>query len=240
MAAKPSRGDVGAFALGVLKQLHAPATKQNIQYILSWAQREGGSTNNTAAYNFLNTKMPAPGSVGYTSGRSGTGYSEVQSYPSMKAGIDATVATLKSYPSITSSFQSGNPFTNPPSGQELLTWSGNSYSSIDGTNAPSVVTPSTTAPPAVTPAATPTPVGGATSNQIATAATEPGITDLTAFTSGPPIPQTTLPLALSPGTGDLSGGNGVVSWLWQQIAQAPGASADTLAYLANAQASAGV
>lgn len=111
------------------------------------------------------------------------------------------------------------------------------------TAAPDTTTPATPAtPPSPPAAAQPAATAPATQPAIDSevGSTDPGITDLTSITSGPPNPDTTTPLALSPGTGDLTGGNGPISWLWQQIASQPGASADTLQYLQNAQLAVGV
>src|SRR5271156_7254321 len=78
--------------LCVLEGLAAPATPANIADLDEWQAAEGGSTNNTAAYNPFNslrttdaTNAPIPGVD------SANGF---PAFPTWAAGCSATVATL--------------------------------------------------------------------------------------------------------------------------------------------------
>jgi hypothetical protein len=78
--------------LCVLEGLNAPATAANVVDLDEWQAAEGGSTNNTAAYNPFNTERttdatnaPIPGAD------SANGF---PAFPSWAAGCSATVATL--------------------------------------------------------------------------------------------------------------------------------------------------
>jgi hypothetical protein len=79
--------------LCVLQGLGAPATAANVADLDEWQAAEGGSTNNTAAFNPYNTLRTTdstgaaiPGAVG-----SGNGF---PAFPSWAAGCSATIATL--------------------------------------------------------------------------------------------------------------------------------------------------
>ena len=78
--------------LCVLEGVGAPATAANVADLDEWQAAEGGSTNNTAAYNPFNTQRttdatnaPIPGVV------SANGF---PAFPTWAAGCSATVATL--------------------------------------------------------------------------------------------------------------------------------------------------
>jgi hypothetical protein len=79
--------------LCVLQGLGAPATAANVADLDEWQAAEGGSTNNSAAFNPYNTLrttdstgVAIPGAVG-----SGNGF---PAFPSWAAGCSATIATL--------------------------------------------------------------------------------------------------------------------------------------------------
>ena len=94
--------------LCILAGLTAPVTPANVADLDEWQAAEGGSTNNTAAYNPFNTQRmtdatgaPIPGAV------SANGF---PAFPTWQAGCDATVATLfqpNMWP-ITAALRSGN------------------------------------------------------------------------------------------------------------------------------------
>lgn len=112
------------WAAAVLQAIHAPTSKANISSLVGWFAREGGGGEN----NPLNTTLPTSNSVGSF----GVG---VQDYNSPGAGVMATAETLLGgYPSIVQAFQSGGGIAGsswtPDIGHELLTWSGNGYSTI--------------------------------------------------------------------------------------------------------------
>lgn len=91
----------------VLSSLGVKPTAQAQARLTSFQEREGGSTHNTASFNPLDTKLPEPGSVGYSSARPRTGLEEVQAYPNWASGQKATVATLRQYPSIVAWLRNG-------------------------------------------------------------------------------------------------------------------------------------
>ncbi len=94
--------------LCILAGLTAPVTPANVADLDEWQAAEGGSTNNTAAYNPFNTQRttdalgaPIPGVA------SANGF---PAFPTWQAGCDATVATLfqpNMWP-ITAALRSGN------------------------------------------------------------------------------------------------------------------------------------
>lgn len=61
--------------------------------------------------------------------------------------------------------------------------------------------------------------------------------------AGPPAPESTTPLTLAPGSGEILdaslGNSGYISRLWQQIATQPNVSPDTLSYYQNSALAAG-
>ncbi len=94
--------------LCILAEVTAPVTPANIADLDEWQAAEGGSTNNTAAYNPFNTQRttdatgaPIPSVV------SANGF---PAFPTWQAGCDATVSTLfqpNMWP-ITAALRSGN------------------------------------------------------------------------------------------------------------------------------------
>lgn len=84
----------------LLGTLGAPTTKSNRDLLGAWQRYEGGHTNNTASYNWLNTTLdksyPAINSVG------------VRAYPDFNTGITKTADTLLGgYPTIVSLLRQG-------------------------------------------------------------------------------------------------------------------------------------
>ena len=101
--------------LCVLEGVAAPATAANVADLDEWQAAEGGSTNNTAAYNPFNTQRttdatdaPIPGVV------SANGF---PAFPTWVAGCSATVATLfqPNMWVITAALRAGNVTPQPPS-----------------------------------------------------------------------------------------------------------------------------
>ncbi len=87
--------------VSTLKKLGAPVTKSNLRFLGSWQRWEGGHTNNSARFNWLNTtsgkQYPSINSVG------------VKRFPNYQTGINILVSTLRSgYPTLTKLLQSGN------------------------------------------------------------------------------------------------------------------------------------
>lgn len=60
-------------------------------FMIGWAQAEGGGITNGAAFNPLNTERTETGSVNFSTGKAGSG---VQAYPDVNTGIKATVDAL--------------------------------------------------------------------------------------------------------------------------------------------------
>lgn len=99
----------------VLSAIGAPLSKENISFLDSWANAEGGS----AAFNPLNTTQPEPGATNYNS-------VGVKEYTNAQQGIQATATTLENgyYPHILAALKSGNPFGQISDAlkQELNVW----------------------------------------------------------------------------------------------------------------------
>lgn len=72
------------FMAAILAGIGAPNTEANRRALAAWAQAEGGS----ARWNPFNTTQTAPGATSYNS-------IGVRNYPSLQAGIHATIQTLK-------------------------------------------------------------------------------------------------------------------------------------------------
>ena len=94
---------MGTFAnweTSVLTAISAPVTKENISFLDSWANAEGGS----AAYNPLNTTQPEPGATNYNS-------VGVKIFTDAQSGVTATATTLENglYPDLLAALRSGNP-----------------------------------------------------------------------------------------------------------------------------------
>lgn len=114
--------DLQRFADEVLAGIGAPASTQNVDWIVSWSRAEAS----TAANNPLDTTLHTSGSYALPGNSAG-----VQQYPSETAGVAATVATLKGgnyYPELVKDFQKGNIIssyqTDPSLLSQLETWGG--------------------------------------------------------------------------------------------------------------------
>lgn len=99
----------------LLKRMGAPATKSNLAFLDQWQRQEGGATNNSATFNWLNTtrgsQYPSINSVG------------VRAYPDFATGISNLAATLSSgrYPDIVAGLRGGNPYGRPIA-DDLSVW----------------------------------------------------------------------------------------------------------------------
>jgi hypothetical protein len=88
-----------------LRSLGAPTTAQNLKFLNTWQRFEGGSTNNAATNNYLNTTY-------------GTGYKSINSvgvkaYPDLQTGAQAFAATLtgdRRYSGIVQGLRAGDPY----------------------------------------------------------------------------------------------------------------------------------
>lgn len=92
------------WAADVLKTLNAPITTGNLKLLKAWQRAEGGHTNNSATWNWLNTtrgkQFPSINSVG------------VRAFPDYRTGISYTADTiLGGYPGIVQALRSGKPYT---------------------------------------------------------------------------------------------------------------------------------
>lgn len=136
--ATPSQMTVGnthsaAWAESLLAQVHAPESKANINSLVAWIRREGNLPS-VDQFNPLDTTMSGYG--GHPTNSVG-----VQSYPNWNAGVQATAATLASYPAIMHALMAGKGLgVGGETAKELLTWSGGGYSGIG--SSPASGTPS--------------------------------------------------------------------------------------------------
>lgn len=110
------------WAAAILQGIGAPTNQANISSMLGWFANEGGGGEN----NPLNTTLKTGASTGAINSAG------VQGYNSPKAGVSATVATLRNYPAIVAALRSGQGLANTSgkTASELSTWSGGGYSSI--------------------------------------------------------------------------------------------------------------
>jgi murein DD-endopeptidase MepM/ murein hydrolase activator NlpD len=88
----------------VLKTLQAPVTTGNLKLLRSWQRWEGGHTNNSATYNWLNTtrgkQFPGINSVG------------VRAFPDYRTGVAYTADTIiGGYPGMVQALRSGKPYS---------------------------------------------------------------------------------------------------------------------------------
>lgn len=91
------------WAHDVLKTLQAPVTTGNLKLLRAWQRAEGGHTNNTATWNWLNTtrgkQFPSMNSVG------------VRRFPDYRTGVAYTADTIiGGYPSIVEALRAGKPY----------------------------------------------------------------------------------------------------------------------------------
>lgn len=116
------------WAVAQLRYMGLPVTVSNVAFLTGWQRIEGGNWSNTASYNPLNTTLRAPGSKAIPNNLAG-----VQSYTSWNQGIQATAATLQSYPAIMAGLSAGDGATADLSGSfsgDLSRWSGGGYSVV--------------------------------------------------------------------------------------------------------------
>ena len=116
------------WAAALLKALGYPGTSANLDSINNWEHMEGGSWNNTALYNPLNTTQPDTGSTNASNMAQGN----IQAYTSWASGLNATVTTLHNgyYPDILAALAAGKGLQNGIAAAGLLKWSDNGYSSV--------------------------------------------------------------------------------------------------------------
>jgi cell wall-associated NlpC family hydrolase len=98
----------------LLKRMGMPVTQKNLTFLATWQRWEGGHTNNTATYNWLNTTQ------GKGTPINGVG---VLAFDSFDYGIKQTAATLHNgyYDDILDALASGDPYKVKPS-RGLQTW----------------------------------------------------------------------------------------------------------------------
>ena len=115
-----------------LKDIGAPDTAANKQYLTQWENREGATG---FAFNPLATMQQGYGGTPGTNG--------IMSYPTLQAGAAADAAALSNgrYNDLLAAFRSGNPDPSNTYSGELSTWSGGGYANLAGasTNVPGVV-----------------------------------------------------------------------------------------------------
>lgn len=118
----PDLSTTAGFAQQVLYQLGFPQTAQNINFLVAWANREGGG----GANNPLNTTQRYAGSTSFNK-------VGVQNYATIQDGITATVQTLNNgyYKDILAALKSGKADVNATYAG-LATWSGKGYDSLSG------------------------------------------------------------------------------------------------------------
>jgi hypothetical protein len=117
-----------ALAVEILKGGHLPVTTSNVQFLYNWMKAEGGGGNN----NPLNTTLREPGSTTFNS-------AGVQNFTSTDQGIQATLSTLKGYPTVVAALQAGDAQAANDSGAlagDLSKWSGGGYSRLGSVSLP--------------------------------------------------------------------------------------------------------
>lgn len=126
-----------------LRAVGAPNTKQNRNFLASWQRWEGGHTNNSARYNYLNTTQSMPGSSSINS-------AGVKAYRNLWQGAQAFARTLRNgrYGDIMSALRAGDPYkANVTAG--LSTWLSGSPSSHSGAEYASKILGTHAAAPAI-------------------------------------------------------------------------------------------
>lgn len=98
----------------LLRKIGARPTQQNLAFLATWQRWEGGHTNNSARYNWLNTTH------GHGTSINSDG---VKSFGSFKEGITAMAETLRNgrYGDLLDAFHSGDPYESAPAAG-LQTW----------------------------------------------------------------------------------------------------------------------
>jgi hypothetical protein len=89
----------------LLREDHLPTTRCNRNAMAAWAAAEGGNWGNGAAHNPLNTTKTEPGSWPMPGS---TNIPPVQAYPTWRAGMRATIATLSHYSGVLAALRAGN------------------------------------------------------------------------------------------------------------------------------------
>ena len=129
----PSGPGEKAWIVAFLLSIGAPPTPANLDSMSSWIAHESSWTSSPPdgalfTHNPLNTTEPGFGAPG-----AGINSAGVKVYPNAAEGIAATRAAMTNgdYPGILAALRSGRGLCGDPSiGGELLTWSGNGYSSV--------------------------------------------------------------------------------------------------------------
>lgn len=103
--------------VALARTLGVPTTEANLRFLQGWQQREGGHTNNSARFNWLNTTQNAPGATGSINSVG------VKAFDNFQHGIQATASTLRNgrYDDILRGLASGDPYAAKPIAG-LSTW----------------------------------------------------------------------------------------------------------------------
>ena len=122
-------------ASAILGGLGIQDSKVDVTNVEGWEAREGGSFDNNAHYNYLNTSLEEPGSTNYNTGAPGSG---IQSYPNQAEGIDATVSTLQEpqYASILADLENNADWQTFATAVEDSPWDPKHYGGTLASNAP--------------------------------------------------------------------------------------------------------
>lgn len=101
----------------LLKAIGAPATPSNLRFLTNWQRWEGGHTNNSAKFNWLNTTQESQGAIGEINSVG------VKRFNNFQNGIIATASTLMNgrYDDIVQAMIKGNPYKYDVS-SGLQTW----------------------------------------------------------------------------------------------------------------------
>lgn len=129
--------------------LSSPHTQESYDFLAAWHVREDGRFSG-AEYNPLNTEWKMPGSTDFNS-------AGVQNFTSVTEGAEATARTLQGNPGyrdLLLAFRSGHP-NRSATYVGLSTWSGGSYSTLNGVEIPPPA-PAEPTPAEPTPAPSPT------------------------------------------------------------------------------------
>lgn len=98
----------------VLGALGAPVSSANLRFLDSWQRQEGGHTNNSARWNWLNTKRGSYPKMGQG----------ISVFPDYQTGVRETAATISNgyYPNIVAGLRAGDPYRNQSVAGDLSTW----------------------------------------------------------------------------------------------------------------------
>jgi murein DD-endopeptidase MepM/ murein hydrolase activator NlpD len=105
---------MGDWRRQLLRHIGAPSTPQNLKFLSGWQRWEGGHTNNSARFNWLNTTHGAGSSINSVG---------VKAFGDFKSGIRYTAETLQNgrYDDIVGGLMKGNPYKSDLS-SGLSTW----------------------------------------------------------------------------------------------------------------------